>query len=256
MSKVSLKKIQLLKKNHMGIVAITAYDASFASYFDKLGIDIILIGDSLGEVIKGEKNTHGVTLENMIYHSKAVRQAVKHSYLISDLPKKSSLNKVTALKHSKKIIKECKIDMIKVECNNDNLNLIEYLIKNKIPVCCHLGLTPQFISHKKDFRKYGKSQKEFTSLIKIAQKIQKIGSKIILIECVTDTLARELRKIINIPIIGIGSGKSCDGQILVSYDILNISYNSIPRLVNKEYFKIKDIDARIRKYIYNTKNFL
>ena len=173
----------------------------------------------------------------MIYHSKAVRQGAKNSYLICDLPKKSSSNKTNALKHSEKIIRECKVNMIKVECNNYNLNIVEHLIKNKIPVCCHLGLTPQLISHKKNFRKYGKSQKEFNSIIKIAQKIEKFGAKMILIECVTDTLAKELKNIINIPIIGIGSGKSCDGQILVSYDILGISFNSIPRLVNREYLQ-------------------
>ncbi len=256
MAGASFQKIKLLKKNNVGIVAITAYDASFAKYFDNLGFDIILIGDSLGEVIKGQKNTHNVSLENMIYHSQAVRRAVKKAYLISDLPRESSLNKLIAYKHSKKIIRECKINMIKVECNKNNIDVVEYLVKNKIPICCHLGLTPQLISRQRSFRKYGKSPKEFSSIIKIAQRIQKIGAKMILIEYVTESLAKELREVINIPIIGIGSGKSCDGQILVSYDILGISYNSISKSVEKKYFKIKDFESRIKKYIYNTKNFL
>ena len=98
MARASFQKIKLLKKKNIGIVAITAYDASFARYFDELGFDIILIGDSLGEVIKGQKNTHNVSLENMIYHSQSVRRAVKNSYLISDLPRESSLNKLTAYK--------------------------------------------------------------------------------------------------------------------------------------------------------------
>ena len=192
----------------------------------------------------------------MIYHSQSVRRAVKNSYLISDLPRESSLNKFIAYKHAKKIISECKVNMIKIECNKNNIDVVEHLVKNKIPICCHLGLTPQLISQKSSFRKYGKSPKEFSSIIKIAQTIQEIGVKMILIECVTDLLAKELRKIINVPIIGIGSGKSCDGQILVSYDILGISYNSIPKIVEKKYFKIKDFESRIKKYIYNTKNFL
>jgi 3-methyl-2-oxobutanoate hydroxymethyltransferase len=256
MARASFQKIKLLKKKNIGIVAITAYDASFARYFDELGFDIILIGDSLGEVIKGQKNTHNVSLENMIYHSQSVRRAVKNSYLISDLPRESSLNKFIAYKHAKKIISECKVNMIKIECNKNNIDVVEHLVKNKIPICCHLGLTPQLISQKNSFRKYGKSPKEFSSIIKIAQTIQEVGVKMILIECVTDLLAKELRKIINVPIIGIGSGKSCDGQILVSYDILGISYNSIPKIVEKKYFKIKDFESRVKKYIYNTKNFL
>tara|TARA_Y100000996_G_scaffold415203_2_gene408707 strand:- start:1853 stop:2623 length:771 start_codon:yes stop_codon:yes gene_type:complete len=256
MARASFHRIKSLKQNNIGIVAITAYDASFARYFDKLGFDIILIGDSLGEVIKGQKNTHNVTLENMIYHSKAVSKAVRQSYLISDLPRESSLNKITAFIHSKKIIRECKVNMIKIECNKNNIDVVEHLVGKKIPICCHLGLTPQLISQKKDFRKYGKSTKEFSSIIETVQKIQKIGVKMILVECITDLLAKELRKITSIPIIGIGSGKSCDGQILVSYDILGISYNSIPKLVEKKYLKIKDFESRIKKYIYNTKNFL
>ena len=109
MAGASFQKIKLLKKNNVGIVAITAYDASFAKYFDNLGFDIILIGDSLGEVIKGQKNTHNVSLENMIYHSQAVRRAVKKAYLISDLPRESSLNKLIAYKHSKKLLESVKL---------------------------------------------------------------------------------------------------------------------------------------------------
>ena len=120
MARTSFQNIKSLKKRNIGIVAITAYDASFAKYFDNLGFDIILIGDSLGQVIKGQKNTHNVSLENMIYHSQAVRRAVKNSYLISDLPRESSLNKLTAYKHAKKIISECKVNMIKIECNKSN----------------------------------------------------------------------------------------------------------------------------------------
>ena len=165
MQKVSLKKIYNLKKRSVGITSITAYDASFAKFFDNLGFDIILIGDSLGEVIKGEKDTHSVSLEEMIYHAKSVSNAVNKSYVIADLPKESCSSSKKILSDSVRLFENTKIDMIKIEFNEKNLDIIQKLNDKRIPVCCHLGLRPQLVNRKSDFRIYGKTEKEKVKII-------------------------------------------------------------------------------------------
>ena len=253
MPKVSLKKIYSLKKKHIGITSITAYDASFAKFFDDLGFDIILIGDSLGEVIKGEKNTHNVSIKEMIYHAQSVSKAVNKSYVIADLPKESCSSDRKIVSDSIALFKNTKIDMIKIEFNEKNIDTFQKLNDKKIPICSHLGLRPQFISKKYEFRIYGKTKKERSEIIKNAMLAEKYGAKIILLECVNATVAKELRALLKIPVIGIGSGESCDGQIIVSYDLLGISFNKLPKFIKKDYICKDIIENRINDYIKHIK---
>jgi len=247
--KVSLKQIYNLKKRSVGITSITAYDASFAKFFDNLGFDIILIGDSLGEVIKGEKDTHSVSLKEMIYHAQSVSNVVNKAYVIADLPKESCSSNKKILNDSVRLFRNTKIDMIKIEFNEENINTIERLYDKKIPVCCHLGLRPQLINRKSEFRIYGKTEKEKVKIIHDAILAEKLGAKIILLECVSNVVVRELRSLLKIPIIGIGSGESCDGQIIVSYDLLGISINKLPKFIKKDYMCKNIIEKNMRKYI-------
>ncbi len=249
MQKVSLKKIYNLKKRSVGITSITAYDASFAKFFDNLGFDIILIGDSLGEVIKGEKDTHSVSLREMIYHSKSVSDVVNKSYIIADLPKESCSSNKKILTDSIRLFENTKIDMIKIEFNEKNIDIIQKLNEKKIPVCCHLGLRPQLINRKSDFRIYGKTEKEKEKIIYNAVLAEKLGAKIILLECVSTTVVKELRHLLKIPIIGIGSGDSCDGQIVVSYDLLGISINNPPKFIKKDYICKNILEKYMRDFI-------
>lgn len=249
MQKVSLKKIYNLKKRSVGITSITAYDASFAKFFDNLGFDIILIGDSLGEVIKGEKDTHSVSLEEMIYHAKSVSNAVNKSYVIADLPKESCSSNKKTLSDSIRLFENTKIDMIKIEFNEKNLDIIQKLNDKKIPVCCHLGLRPQLVNRKSDFRIYGKTEKEKVKIIYNAVLAEKLGAKIILLECVSATVVKELRGLLKIPIIGIGSGESCDGQIVVSYDLLGISINKLPKFIKQDYICKNILEKNMRDFI-------
>ena len=253
MPKVSHKKIYSLKKKHIGITSITAYDASFAKFFDDLGFDIILIGDSLGEVIKGEKNTHNVSIKEMIYHAQSVSKVVNKSYVIADLPKESCSSNRKIVSDSIALFKNTKIDMIKIEFNEKNIDTFQKLNDKKIPICSHLGLRPQFISKKCEFRIYGKTGKERSEIIKNAMLAEKYGAKIILLECVNATVAKELRTLLKIPVIGIGSGESCDGQIIVSYDLLGISFNKLPKFIKKDYICKDILENRINDYIKHIK---
>ena len=250
---MSLKKIYSLKKSQIGITSITAYDASFAKFFDEIGFDIILIGDSLGEVIKGEKNTHNVSLDEMIYHAQSVSNAIKRSYIIADLPKKSCGTREKIISGCSKLYKNSKVDMIKVEFDERKINSILKLNDLKIPICFHLGLRPQYITKKSQFRIYGKTEKEKSEIIKNAKLAEQLGAKIILLECVSSNVVKELRSTLKTPIIGIGSGKNCDGQIVVSYDLLGISYNKIPKLIKKEYMCRTVLEKCIKDYIKDVK---
>ncbi len=249
MHKVSLKKIHDLKKRHIGITSITAYDASFAKFFDDLGFDIILIGDSLGEVIKGDKNTHNVSLKEMIYHAQSVSNVVNKSYVIADLPKESCSSHRKIISDSVKLFNTTRIDMIKIEFNTKNIGTIKRLNDKKIPICTHLGLRPQCVKRKSEFRIYGKSKKERSEIIRNAILAEQLGAKIILLECVSNNVVKELKKLLKIPIIGIGSGEMCDGQIIVSYDLLGISFNKFPKSINRDYMCNDILESNIKKYI-------
>ncbi len=249
MYKVSLKKIYSLKKKHIGITSITAYDASFAKFFDDLGFDIILIGDSLGEVIKGEKNTHNVSIKEMIYHAQSVSNAVKRSYVIADLPKESCSSNRKILSDSIALFENTKIDMIKIEFDEKNIKLFQKLNDKKIPLCSHLGLRPQFINKKCEFRIYGRTEKEKSEIIRNALLAEKHGAKIILLECVSTSVVKKLQTLLKIPIIGIGSGDNCDGQIIVSYDLLGISFNRLPKFIQKNYICRNVLEKNIKDYI-------
>ena len=254
MVKTSLQKINSLKKDNKGIASLTAYDASFAKVIDDCGIDIILVGDSLGEVIQGNKNTHSVTLDEIVYHTKIVSKGITRAYLISDMPRHTYQTPKQAIKNSKLLIKESGADMVKIECNNKNFNIIKSLAEQKISVCGHIGLTPQFISRKNQFRKFGVKQVEHDMLVEQAVLIEKAGAKILIVECISEKTASEISLRLKIPVIGIGSGKFCDGQILVLYDLLGISFNGIPKFFNKDYLKINNFKDRIKKFIKDSRN--
>ena len=166
-----MKKNNRLKKLHLGeknISCITSYDATFSNFLDRLGVDIILVGDSLGQVIKGDNSTHRVSLDEIVYHSKCVKSGIKSAMLMVDLPKDTYTNKNQAYINSSKIMYECKADLIKIEINADNLEIASYLVSKNVPICGHIGLLPQSIKSKKGYRKYGKTKKEADLLYRSA----------------------------------------------------------------------------------------
>tara|TARA_B100000029_G_C17520087_1_gene939520 strand:+ start:377 stop:1150 length:774 start_codon:yes stop_codon:yes gene_type:complete len=252
MSKKNLKNFQQMKKNNIGISCLTAYDASFALILDKAGIDIILVGDSLGEVIKGEKSTHNVIQKEMMYHTSSVKKGVKEAYLISDMVINSYNTKKQALNHAMQLINSG-ADMVKIESTLKHLDTIKFLTSKKIHVCAHIGVRPQYKKKNMPYKKVGLTTKSKELILNEAQAIEKSGAKLLIAECIDSHLAKEISQKLSIPVIGIASGNYCDGQILVLYDLLGISYNGLPKFINHNFFKTQDIRSRISEYIKKTK---
>ena len=255
---IKIKKI-LEKKNKKKIVSLTAYSKNIAKILDK-HCDITLVGDSLANVLYGMKNTHKLSLNTVIHHSISVRAATKNSLMVVDMPKGSYSNPIQAKKNAKLLKKKTKCDAVKIESNNKNFKIIREIIKAKIPVMGHIGYTPQF---KNKFRVEGKTNIEMKKLIKEALSIEKAGAFSIVLECVTPKTAKLITKKLNIPTIGIGSSLHCDGQILVTDDILGMS-GFYPKFV-KKYVDINSIiEKAVKKYskdvktkvFPNNKNFL
>tara|TARA_B100001093_G_scaffold336632_1_gene321494 strand:+ start:118 stop:894 length:777 start_codon:yes stop_codon:yes gene_type:complete len=239
----------LKKKNKSKILCLTAYSKNFAEEIDKY-VDITLVGDSLGSVLYNYKSTKKVTLTNIIDHSKSVRLGVKKSLMVVDMPYNTYNSNKTALKNAKKIIKETKCDAVKLEGGKKIISQIRYLIKNKIPVMGHLGLLPQTAKGK--FKSKGRSDKEKKQLISDALLLQNNGVFAIVIECVRTSTAKEITHSLKIPTIGIGSSVFCDGQVLVTDDLLGLNNSNI-RFV-KRFINIKKyINLGLRKFMSEVK---
>ena len=239
----------LKKKNKSKILCLTAYSKNFAEQIDKY-VDITLVGDSLGSVLYNYKSTKKVTLTNIIDHSKSVRLGVKKSLMVVDMPYNTYNSNNTALKNAKKIIKETKCDAVKLEGGKKIISQIRYLIKNKIPVMGHLGLLPQTAKGK--FKSKGRSDKEKKQLISDALLLQNNGVFAIVIECVRTSTAKEITHSLKIPTIGIGSSVFCDGQVLVTDDLLGLNNSNI-RFVKRFINLKKYINLGLKKFMSEVK---
>ena len=244
------KKIEdiLKKKNKSKIVCLTAYSKNIAKILDK-HVDVILVGDSMANVLYGHKNTHKISLENIIQHTLSVKMGVKKSLLVVDMPIGSYPNKISALKNARLIKKKTGCDAIKIESNNRNFEIIKYLSSKKIEIMGHIGFTPQF---KKKFRIEGQNQKEINNLLKEAKLIEKAGAFSIVLECLSPISAKLITKSLNIPTIGIGSSVHCDGQILVTDDMLGLS-GFYPKFVKKFTNLDRIIEKAVKKYTSEVK---
>ena len=230
---IKIKKL-LDKKNRSKILCLTAYSKNIAEVVDKY-VDITLVGDSLGSVLYNFNSTRKVTLTNMIDHSKSVRLGVKKSLMVVDMPFNTYNSMGLALKNAKKIIKETKCDAIKLEGGKKVINQINFLIKNKLTVMGHLGLLPQTAKGK--FRSKGKTNNQIKQLINDAILLQNTGVFAIVLECVKASAAKQITKKLKIPTIGIGSSVHCDGQVLVTDDLIGLNNTNI-RFV-KRFINIK-----------------
>ncbi len=242
-----IKKI-LFKKNKSQIVSLTAYSKSIAKILDK-HVDIILVGDSMANVLYGDPNTHNISLENIIQHTKSVKKGITKSLLVVDMPKGTYKNKRIAEKNVKFVIKKTGCDAIKLESNKKNYQIIELLVKKKISVMGHIGYTPQF---KKKFKIEGQTKEQERKLLKEAKLIEKAGAFSIVLECVSPSTAKLITNELKIPTIGIGSSHHCDGQILVTDDMLGIS-GFYPKFVKKYVNLDRIIEKAVKKYTREVK---
>ena len=238
-----IKKI-ISKKNKSKIICLTSYSKNFASIIDKHS-DIILVGDSLGSVLYNYNTTRKVTVNNMIEHSKSVRMGVNKSLMVVDMPYKSYRNKIEALRNARKIIKATKCDAIKLEGGYKIKEIIKHLVKNKIPVMGHIGITPQ--SQRGKFRYKGKNEKEKKNLLNDSKILEEAGVFAIVLECIEKKLSKKITETIEIPTIGIGSSKFCDGQILVLDDLLGLTNSKIKFVKKYANFK-SNIRNAVKKF--------
>ena len=244
-----IKKI-INKKNKSKIICLTSYSKNIAEEADKCA-DIILVGDSLGSVLYNYDTTRKVTLTNMIDHSKSVRLGVKKGLMVVDMPYNTYNSKSLALKNAKKIIKETKCDAVKLEGGKKIINQVNYLIKNKINVMGHLGLLPQTTRGK--FNSKGKTLNEKKQLINDALLLQNSGVFAIVLECVKTTTAKQITQSLKIPTIGIGSSVNCDGQVLVTDDLIGLNNTKIKFV--KKFVNIKKyLSLGIKKFASEVKS--
>ena len=245
-----IKKIKKIikKKDKSKIVCLTAYSKNIAKILDNY-VDIILVGDSMANVLYGHKNTHKIDLKNIIQHTLSVKMGIKKSLLVVDLPKGTYRNEKSAEKNAKYLIKKTKCDAIKLESNKNNYEIIKFLTKKKIPVMGHIGYTPQF---KKKFKIEGETFLKAKKLLKEALLIEKAGAFSIVLECISPKTSKLITEKISIPTIGIGSSSYCDGQILVTDDMLGLS-GFYPKFVKKYASLNRIIEKAVKKYTTEVK---
>jgi 3-methyl-2-oxobutanoate hydroxymethyltransferase len=232
-----------MKRKGEKIVMVTAYDATFARIFDDAGIEAMLVGDSLGMVIQGQENTLPVTLEDMIYHTRAVRRGTRRALVVADMPFLTYHDDPNVAVHNAgRLLKEGHAHAVKLEGGAAFADIIEKMTRASIPVMGHLGLTPQSVHVFGGFKVQGKTETARQKLLDDAKALEDAGCFSIVLEAIPFDLAEEVTQSISIPTIGIGAGVGCDGQILVSYDLLGMNPNFIPKFV-KQY---EDLYSRIR----------
>ena len=232
-NKITIQEI-LAFKGKRKITMLTAYDYPLASLIDRAGIDMILVGDSLANVVLGLDSTTKVGMAEMIHHAKAVTRAVKHALVIGDMPYESyQVNPGESVKNAQRFIEEARCDSVKLEWFDRCLEVTEQIIKAGISVMGHIGLTPQTADKLGGFKVQGKDAEAAQRLIEQAQALEKLGCFSVVLECVPDKIAEIITKKIKIPTIGIGAGINCDGQVLVSYDLLGLFERFTPKFVKK-----------------------
>lgn len=252
---ITVPALRQMKQRGERIAALTAYDASFARAMDHAGIDAVLVGDSLGMVVQGGANTVSVTLEDMVYHSRCVAKGLRSALLIADMPFQTYAGPERALDAATALLAEGLASMVKLEGAGFVLDAIAYLSEREIPVCAHLGLTPQSVLKLGGFRVQGRDADAAKALLAQARAVEAAGAQLLVLECVPSTLAADITGAVGIPTIGIGAGPDCDGQILVCHDALGInSGHRRPRFV-KDFLKGRDsVEAAFRAYAYEVKS--
>lgn len=236
------------------IVCLTAYDASFARVLDTSGIDVVLVGDSLGMVVQGEETTLPVTVDDMLYHSKAVSKGLQHSLLMVDMPYLSYTTPEQALENAGRFMKQANAQMVKLEGGAEQAGIVSCLAQHGIPVCAHLGLQPQRVHKIGGYRVQGRDQAAANDMLEEAQLLEQAGADMILLECVPEVLATRISETLNIPVIGIGASAACDGQILVLYDILGVSMGRIPKFSHNFIAEAGTIEAAVKAYADAVRN--
>lgn len=248
MAKITTATLIKMKQQGEKISTITAYDASFAKLFDQAGIHAILIGDSLGMVLQGQDDTLPVTIDDMAYHTKSVRYGVENTLIIGDMPFMSYATKEQAFTNAAKLM-QAGANIVKMEGGSWLVDTIKGLVERGIPVCGHLGLTPQSVNVFGGFKVQGRQETQALEIIEQAKQLEQAGIQLLVLECVPASLGKRITEAVSIPTIGIGAGKDTDGQILVMHDALGISCSYMPKFSRNFLKDTGDIKKAVELYI-------
>ncbi len=253
MQKVTLTTLKQMKSTGEKIACLTSYDASFAKLQDETGVDVLLVGDSLGMVLHGDETTLNVTMADMIYHTGLVSNVCHRAFVISDMPYKSYTSPTQALENARRLVSEGNADMVKLEGGAEISEAVSQITQDGIPVCGHLGLMPQYIHELGGYRVQAKTAAEAERLKQDAISLQASGADCLVLECVPAKVAADVSDVLDIPVIGIGAGVDCDGQVLVVYDMLGLSDKEFK--FSKNFLVGRDsIADAIKAYVAAVKN--
>ncbi|GIU03980.1 3-methyl-2-oxobutanoate hydroxymethyltransferase [Shewanella sp. c952] len=248
MSKITSSTLRTFKSEGKKFTALTAYDASFANAFDSEGVDVLLVGDSMGMVLQGHNDTLPVTVDDIAYHTRCVRRGVERALLIADMPFMSYATPEQTMINATTLM-QAGANMVKVEGGHWLLESVKMLTERGIPVCAHLGLTPQSVHVFGGFKIQGRDADNAQRILDEAKALEAAGAQLLVVECIPAPLAKAITEALTIPVIGIGAGADTDGQILVMHDVLGISSGYIPRF-SKNYLKqTGEIRSAVRAYI-------
>jgi 3-methyl-2-oxobutanoate hydroxymethyltransferase len=251
---VTLAALDKMKAQGEPIACITCYDASFAALCDEANADVILVGDSLGMVIQGHDTTVPVTMDEMVYHTRAVSRGMQRPLLMSDLPFMSYPSREEALANSARLMREGGAEIVKLESGAGQIEIVEFLARHDIAVCAHLGLKPQSVHKTGGFRVQGRSQDQAERMIADAKALCEAGADMLLLECVPNELGQRVTEASPVPVIGIGAGPKVDGQILVLYDVLDITLGRKPRFVRNFMDGAANNLDGVRRYVQAVKS--
>jgi 3-methyl-2-oxobutanoate hydroxymethyltransferase len=246
---VTLATLHKMREDREPIACLTCYDASFAVLLDDAGVDVVLVGDSLGMVIQGHDTTVPVTVDDVIYHCRAVSRGLHRPFLVADLPFMSYPSPEQALLNSVRLMQEGGARMVKLESGAEQIRIVEFLAGHDIAVCAHLGLKPQSVHKTGGFRVQGREDEAAQRMIQNARDLQSAGADIVLLECIPQELGARITAELDVPVIGIGAGPGTDGQILVLYDALDITSGRKPKFVREFMTGAGSPLAALRSYV-------
>ena len=253
-SPVTLGDLQAMKRQGEKIACLTCYDASFTRLLEAAGIELFIVGDSLGMVLMGYETTVPVSMDDMIYHAANVARSGQHAYRIVDLPSGSYESPAQALANARRLVDEGGADMVKLEGGVAKLAVVENLVRHDIPFCGHIGLLPQSVEELGGYKVQGRDEAGARAIMEDARALQEAGAGMIVMECIPAPLAATISQSLSIPTIGIGAGRGCDGQVLVLYDMLGITTQKTPRFVKDFLRDSGTVPAAVEAYIKAVKD--
>ncbi|EJL6723020.1 3-methyl-2-oxobutanoate hydroxymethyltransferase [Vibrio sp. 2026] len=253
MKKMTINDLIKWKQEGRKFATSTAYDASFAQLFESQEMPVLLVGDSLGMVLQGHNDTLPVTVDDIAYHTRCVRAGSPNCLLMADMPFMSYTTPEQACENAAKLMR-AGANMVKIEGGDWLFDTVKMLTERSVPVCAHLGLTPQAVNIFGGYKIQGRDQEKADRMVKDALALQEAGAQIVLLECVPAELAERITQVLDVPVIGIGAGNVTDGQILVMHDMFGISANYMPKFSKNFLAETGDMRKAVTKYIEDVAN--